>query len=250
MMTSAMLRKVVKHAQQGTLLSVFARKVLKTSFDDPRGPDAYYGDKAKKYLERRENQAHWDIEQNLIRELLREAQPGESVLDVPFGTGRFAKIYLEGGLEVSGVEISPDMVAVAKETLGPSFEKCRVMIASADAIPFDENSFDFVVCCRFLGMTPFKMACSVLLELRRVAKRKIILYMKVRSGRVGLHDCFEKLWSFFRRMLSYSNSMGLGGKISEAEFKKMLDAAKLHVVERRTILEMNGSSYYFYVLTK
>jgi ubiquinone/menaquinone biosynthesis C-methylase UbiE len=247
-MTSAMLKKMINHAQQGTLLSVLARKILKRSADASRGPDAYYGDKAKKYLERRANQGHWDIEQKLIRELLREAEPGSSVLDVPFGTGRFVEIYLQGGLKVSGVEISADMVAVAKETLGPSFDKCRVMIASADAIPFDENSFDFVVCCRFLGMTPLEMARAVLLELRRVARRKIILYMKVRSGPIGLNDALEKLWSFFGLWPSYRK--GLGGKISEAEFKDMLDAAKLYIVERRKILEINGASYYFYVLTK
>ena len=51
------------------------------------------------------------------REFFREIveRSGEPILDVGFGTGRLLLEYLEDGLDVDGVDVSPEMLDICKK---------------------------------------------------------------------------------------------------------------------------------------
>lgn len=64
---------------------------------------------------------------------------GGSVLDVATGTGLVAAELLERGYDVTGLDHSAEMLAVARDRFGG---RVPLVEASADALPFPDASFD------------------------------------------------------------------------------------------------------------
>jgi demethylmenaquinone methyltransferase/2-methoxy-6-polyprenyl-1,4-benzoquinol methylase len=69
----------------------------------------------------------------------RLPRDGGHVLDVATGTGLVAAELLARGFDVTGLDQSPDMLARARARFGPRVE---LVESSAEALPFDEGSFD------------------------------------------------------------------------------------------------------------
>ena len=95
-------------------------------------------------------------------------QPGEQVLDVACGTGALTRLLAEavGPQEhVVGLDRSPDMLGVAREI---PLQQIDWREGSADALPFEDESFD-VVCCAF-GLMFFPDQPAALREMRRVLR--------------------------------------------------------------------------------
>lgn len=138
--------------------------------------DNFRDEIAINYVADRINHPLWNKEHNALDLLLSKIHDCVTVLDVPFGTGRFVPIYQMNNMEISGVDISPDMLAEAKKILGNEFDTINVKVASADSLPFEDNSFDLLVCVRFLeSIIPMSMVPSCLREFRRVCKRYAVL---------------------------------------------------------------------------
>lgn len=74
------------------------------------------------------------------RELVAHVpRDGGSVLDIATGTGLVAERLLAAGHGVTGLDQSPDMLAVARQRFG---ERVELVEASATEIPFPDASFD------------------------------------------------------------------------------------------------------------
>lgn len=129
-------------------------------------PDAYYGVVAENYDRAREVKAKWKAEQAFVAEVLTDGP----VLDVPFGTGRFVPVYRSKGLEFTGIDISEDMLAIARR----KFPGVNASRGSIYELPFGDNSFGTVVCVRFLEWLPLGYAWLVLDRLRKIAPTLII----------------------------------------------------------------------------
>jgi ubiquinone/menaquinone biosynthesis C-methylase UbiE len=84
-------------------------------------------------------------------ELLRTAdlRPGERVLDVGCGTGLVARRAAEpvgDGGSVAGIDISPEMIAVARSVPVAGGAPIEWHQGDATALPFPDGSFDVVLC--------------------------------------------------------------------------------------------------------
>lgn len=77
---------------------------------------------------------------------LLDPDPGTSFLDVGCGTGILLQQlhHLNRGLTLHGVDISPEMLRVARAKLQSVSVKLEE--TCADALPFEGNSFDYVSC--------------------------------------------------------------------------------------------------------
>jgi demethylmenaquinone methyltransferase/2-methoxy-6-polyprenyl-1,4-benzoquinol methylase len=69
----------------------------------------------------------------------RLPQGGGHVLDVATGTGLVAAELLRRGFRVTGLDQSPEMLAVARARLG---DEAEIVEASADTVPFADRTFD------------------------------------------------------------------------------------------------------------
>jgi ubiquinone/menaquinone biosynthesis C-methylase UbiE len=67
---------------------------------------------------------------------------GKSALDVGAGTGRVTRLLAEAGANVTAIEQSPAMLAVAQRELA---ERATLVLGDARELPFDRASFDFAV---------------------------------------------------------------------------------------------------------
>lgn len=136
--------------------------------------DIFYGDFITGYEAKRSAKEAWQLELAALVRLLSDFQSGTQVLDVPYGTGRFIAEYIKRGMNVTGVDISPEMFEEARRTHGELLDNCQLVVGSSVTLPFEDNSFDLVVSFRFLsGIVNSGAALDSLKEFARVAQHGI-----------------------------------------------------------------------------
>jgi ubiquinone/menaquinone biosynthesis C-methylase UbiE len=102
--------------------------------------------------------------------LLNRVSPGDTVLDMGCGTGRFTVPMAELGAEVTGFDLSPSMLAQLHATArdrGQEVETCEGDMAH---LPFDDGTFDVVTSMLALMHIPIEDRQRVFLEAARVLK--------------------------------------------------------------------------------
>lgn len=179
----SLVGKISSHIRNGTLLSRIRAKVIGKKAETAAAPvgDVYYGECADQYLDKRLAQDYWHLEQDVVEKLLTEFAEGTTVLDVPFGTGRFVPFYTNQKMKIFGLDASEDMIKVAERELGEGFAACDVRVGDAMALPYGDSEFDLGVCFRFLShIVSYEQACKVLVELRRVCAKHLIVQLRVR----------------------------------------------------------------------
>ncbi len=92
-----------------------------------------------------------------------------TVLDVGTGTGLFAEAFRKQGLQVTGVDVNPEMLKIARRKVrGATFK-----LAEAENLPAGDASFDLV----FLGLVLHEAddPARALREAHRVAKQRVVV---------------------------------------------------------------------------
>lgn len=153
-------------------------------------PDAYYGKTAELYDVARAIKPKWKNEIAALADFL-DAGP---VLDVPVGTGRFIPVYRTKGLSFTGIDISQDMLSIARMKYGD----INVHRGSAFDLSFANESFATAVCVRFLEWLTLDRASVVIDRLRKVAAT---LIFTINHGPEGRPDAYTyDLAKFLRKI--------------------------------------------------
>jgi ubiquinone/menaquinone biosynthesis C-methylase UbiE len=161
---------------------VTAKKKLPWASTEP-ALDRFRGDIADTYLSERVNKPVWRAETEAVKYFLGKMTDVNSVIDVPFGTGRFVELYLSKGLSVSGVDASPDMLRIARKELGDVYQLLDIRLGMCNKLPYEENSFDVAVCIRFLeSIIPFHSVLPTLKEIHRVTRQYAIVRLNNRKS--------------------------------------------------------------------
>jgi ubiquinone/menaquinone biosynthesis C-methylase UbiE len=108
------------------------------------------------------------------------------VLEVAIGTGRNLPFY-PTGVRLTGVDLSPAMLAVASDRAREAGRDVRLSEADAQALPFPDASFDTVVCTLSLCAIPDDRAAIA--EMRRVLRPggRLLLIDHVGSPHRAIH---------------------------------------------------------------
>jgi ubiquinone/menaquinone biosynthesis C-methylase UbiE len=104
-------------------------------------------------------------------DLLRTAdlREGERVLDVACGTGLIARLAAERvgpAGSVTGIDIAPDMIDVARAVPAPAGASIEWHVGDAGSLPFPDDSYDVVLCQ--LGLMFMEDRQQAVAEMRRV----------------------------------------------------------------------------------
>jgi ubiquinone/menaquinone biosynthesis C-methylase UbiE len=94
------------------------------------------------------------------------AAGGSRVLDAATGTGNQALAFARRGYEVTGIDLSQEMIRVARGKDGRG--RVTFLHADASAMPFEDGSFDVSVISFALHDMPGPMREAVLREMARV----------------------------------------------------------------------------------
>jgi ubiquinone/menaquinone biosynthesis C-methylase UbiE len=96
--------------------------------------------------------------------------PGSAVLDVGCGAGfdLFIASHLAGpGGRVSGVDLTEAMAERARDNLRKAgVENAEVLHTDSEKLPFEDNTFDFVISNGVINLSPAKE--NLFLEINRV----------------------------------------------------------------------------------
>ena len=159
------------------------------------------------------------------------------VLEVAIGTGRSLPCY-PAGVTVTGIELSPAMLAIARQRATDLGRDVTLQEGDAEHLPFADASFDTVACALALCTIPSPVAAVG--EMRRVLAR---------GGRLLLLDHVGSTWPplyavqwlaeritvrtagehFTRRQLPLV--MAAGFQVAETERLKAGTVERIHAVK-------------------
>lgn len=95
-------------------------------------------------------------------------QPGERVLDVACGTGVIARLAAEAvgpAGSVTGIDLAPDMIKVARATPAPAEPLIDWHIGDAATLPFPDGTYDTALCQ--MGLMFISDRPAAIAEMRR-----------------------------------------------------------------------------------
>ncbi len=153
-------------------------------------------------------------------------QKGEQILDVACGTGLVTRLAAaRTGGTAAGLDVNAGMLEVAKSAT-PEDLSIEWHEASAEAMPFPDESFDVVLCQLSLQLIPDKP--SALNEMRRVLRSNGRLTLIVPGEMARLFEIVAaaldthvgaQASGFFRAVFSLSNPDELRGLLDTAGFR-------------------------------
>jgi len=156
------------------------------------------------------------LEVEKVTNLCLDGKRITSILDVGTGSGLFAEVFSKHGLEVSGVDANPEILAAARQYVpAGDFRE-----GTAEALPYPDGSFDLV----FLGLVLHESddTLKALKEACRVARQRVcILEWPYRDGVFGppladrlnpdnLADMFQKAGFRKWKLTELSNTVFYG----------------------------------------
>ncbi|MGN6427710.1 MAG: class I SAM-dependent methyltransferase [Leifsonia sp.] len=88
-------------------------------------------------------------------------------LEVAVGSGRSIPFYRDD-VELTGIDLSPEMLAIADTRVAGRAHPVDLMIGDAEALPFDDAEFDTVVCA--LALCSIPRPALAIAEMKRVLR--------------------------------------------------------------------------------
>lgn len=168
------------------------------------------------------------LEKRAIRSTLARAcrdLPAPSVLDIPCGTGRITELLLDFGLQVTGGDISPAMMAVARERCARFGSRVTWQLLDLDRLALDDHSVDLSTCIRLFHHLDSSQRAAILGELSRVTRRFVVINVSFSSPVYRL-----------RRRLKRALGQGVSKtQATWADITREVESAGLRVVDRRFV---------------
>jgi ubiquinone/menaquinone biosynthesis C-methylase UbiE len=152
---------------------------LRASYDREA---AYYD--ARRYKSS-EGRFFSDLETKVVLSWLA-LSPAAKVLDVPAGTGRLSVALADTGATAIGVDISANMLGVARAKSANGASRVRFAQGSGAALPFADDTFDGVVSFKFFHLIPNDQKRQFIVDMARVLKPGRPLVVEFNSPYYGI----------------------------------------------------------------
>jgi SAM-dependent methyltransferase len=150
------------------------------------------------------------------------------VLDVGTGRGDMPLAFAERGWRTTGLDINPDVLLVARQETAA---QALVEIVAGDgrSLPFDDDSFDVAHSSLFIHHFEPAEAVAVLGELRRVARRGVVVN-DLRRGLMPLLATGASALAFGRSRVTWTDGVASARRsYTLAELDELLAEAGLRI---------------------
>lgn len=162
-----------------------------------------------------------------MEKFFEHLKPGSYILDLGCGSGKDAKIFIDRGYHVIGIDLSKELLKIAKKTV-PDAEFKLMDIVNLD---FQPNTFDGIWAISSVVHIPKDYVSKTLQSCYNILKDEGIMYVSVKKG-VGeemipddRYGGLQKYWSFFQ----------------EEEIKGLLEPQGFKIIEN--LLDIKDDSY-------
>lgn len=141
------------------------------------------------------------LEKRAVDSLLPSASDGGKLLEIGCGTGHFSEHFASRGFEVTGVDISKPMIALARQK---NIKHSGFEVADAEHLPFEDETFD--VAATITALEFVSDPARVISEMVRCVKKpggalilgvlnRLSTYNQARKHRVGSMYASASLFS-------------------------------------------------------
>ena len=160
-----------------------------------------------------------------IRRLIGRGSDGR-ILDVGTGRGDMPLAFAQRGWGTTGLDINPDVLLVAgRETRAQPL--VEIVPGDARSLPFDDDSFDVAHASLFVHHFGPAEVVAILGELRRVARRGVVIN-DLRRGLVPLLATGASVLAFGRSRVTWSDGLASARRsYTLAELDELLAEAGL-----------------------
>lgn len=150
----------------------------------------YWTKRSDSFLDQRREELHAPIVQRWKKELEEAFPEGKTwnVLDVGCGTGFFSILLSKMGHEVTGIDLTPEMIEKGRQLAAEENASCKLLVMDAEQLDFDDESFDAVISRNLTWTLPNPEKAYA--EWLRVLKKGGILLNF--DGDYGLEDSTDK----------------------------------------------------------
>jgi SAM-dependent methyltransferase len=216
--------------------------------------DAYSGDRATGYDDRRASSSRWNAEIAQMQRFLAAIRPA-TVVDCPFGTGRWIPQYVDVGAQVLGIDLSEGMLAEAQLKLGAQPPEVRDRFRLQQASIFDlapapdDPAPDLVACIRFLNWIDFASVKKVLDVLTAYGSPHMILGASVVPDGTGP---LRRLWRAASLRLINLRRSGQPTQFvhHEGDLVAAIQARGWTIADKGLVMHRNARVNYFYRLQR
>lgn len=168
-----------------------------------------------------------------------------NVLEVAPGPGYLSIELAKKGFKVTGVEISPDFVEIAKNNAREAGVSVDFKEGNAADLPCEDDSFDFIICSA--AFKNFKDPVKVLHEMYRVLKQggtSLIIDMNREATNEDIDNIISEMKGFDKYFVKFSFKTFLkqGAYIKE-EFEALLKETPF----KNYSIKKEGLSLYVYL---
>jgi ubiquinone/menaquinone biosynthesis C-methylase UbiE len=160
-----------------------------------------------------------------------DPQPGERILDVGCGTGIVARQVasrIGAGGSITAIDLSPDMLAVARARSAGEGLVIEWREGRAEQLPFEDDSFDLVL-CQFALMF-FSDKAAALAEMRRVVTGRGRVLLSTWQG-LDRHPFYETLHEVIQKRAGVSALADIFALGSAAQLRALAEGAGFQRVE-------------------
>ena len=173
------------------------------------------------------DQYHFEKLHHLLRLVDFDGYSGKRVLDVGCGAGTDLVRFAKGGALVSGVDISPSAVGLARQNFSQQGLEADLREADGEHLPYADGTFDLVFAHGVVQYTPNSRA--LVEECRRVLKQGGDAIFQV-YNRISWLNALSKV---MKVPLEHEDAPVLG-RYSASEFRAMLTGFReIRIVEER-----------------
>ncbi len=173
-------------------------------------PEPYWSDVAKRIKSRKgknviagDDEPYYRYKRQQFLNLLNEIDfSGKTVLEIGNGPGGNLKALLsKNPKSLTGVDISPEMVELAKSNLPP---EVNIIQIDGTTLPFEDQTFDYVFTATVLQHnTDEVMLKKLMVELCRVAKEKVFLFERIEDEVIGDDLCYGRPVPYYETICNH-----------------------------------------------
>lgn len=201
---------------------------LPPTYGKPWNPNTYYknSDIADGYDEKRFTSLAGKLFNYLEKRSIRKAFEGlpkdSLILDAPCGTGRLAEVLLEEGYQVFGLDVSEEMLTVARNRLARFGERFQSAVGDIRTLESNDQMFDAAMCMRFLMHFPQSEQREFLSVIASRTKHKIVFNQSVNTP-------YHRMRRSLKRILGHKTPVSF--PLTPSEAKSLVQESKLKLTD-------------------